>query len=39
MNPKKFLTSYEIVVVLAGGDAQTLVKSLIMAVEDITHDW
>jgi exonuclease V gamma subunit len=25
--------------VSAGGDTQTLAKSLIMAVEDIAHDW
>ena len=31
-NPKNFLASYETAVVSAGGDTQTLVKSLIMAV-------
>ena len=38
-NPTKFLASYEIAIVSAGGDAQVLAKSLIMAVEDIAHDW
>jgi hypothetical protein len=38
-NPKKFLASYETAMVSAGGDTQTLAKSLIMAVEDIAHDW
>ena len=37
--PRKFLASYETVIVSAGGDAQVLAKSLIMAVEDIAHDW
>jgi len=37
-NPRKFLASYETVVTSAGGDAQILAKSLIMAVEDIAHD-
>jgi hypothetical protein len=34
-----FLASYETAVTSAGGDAQILTKSLIMAVEDIAHDW
>jgi hypothetical protein len=34
-----FLASYETAVTSAEGDAQILTKSLIMAVEDITHDW
>jgi hypothetical protein len=38
-NPRKFLASYEIVVTSAGGDAQILAKSLIMAVKDIALDW
>ena len=38
-NPRKFLVSYETAVTSAGGDAQILAKSLIMAVKDITHDW
>jgi hypothetical protein len=38
-NPRKFLVSYEIAVTSAGGDAQILSKSLIMAVEDMAHDW
>ena len=38
-NPRKFLASYETMVTSAGGDAQILAKSLIMAVKDITHDW
>ena len=38
-NPKEFLASYETVVVSTGGDTQTLLKSLIMAVDDIVHDW
>ena len=38
-NPRKFLASYETAVTSAGGDAQILAKSLIMAVKDITHDW
>jgi hypothetical protein len=38
-NPRKFITGYETVVASVGGDAQTLAKSLIMALEDITHDW
>ena len=37
-NPKNFLASYETATVSAGGDTQTLAKSLIMEVEDITHD-
>ena len=35
-NPRKFLVSYETAVT---SDAQILAKSLIMAVEDIAHDW
>jgi hypothetical protein len=38
-NPRKFITSYETAVTSAGGDTQTLAKSLIMALEDIAHDW
>ena len=38
-NPRKFSVSYETIVSSAGGDAQIMVKSLIMAVEDIAHDW
>ena len=38
-NPRKFIASYETAVSLAGGDAQIMVKSLIMVVEDIAHDW
>ena len=38
-NPRKFLVSYETAVTSAGGDAQILAKSLIMAVKDIAHDW
>jgi hypothetical protein len=38
-NPRKFLASYETAVTSAGGDAQILAKSLIMAVEDIALDW
>jgi hypothetical protein len=33
------ITDYETAVTSAGGDAQTLTKYLIMALEDITHDW
>jgi hypothetical protein len=36
---RKFIAGYETVVTSAGGDDQTLTKSLIMALEDITHDW
>jgi len=38
-NPRKFIASYETALSLAGEDAQIMVKSLIMAVEDIAHDW
>ena len=38
-NPGKFIASYETTVSLAGGDAQTMAKSLIMVVKDIAHDW
>jgi hypothetical protein len=38
-NLRKFIAGYKTVVTLAGGDAQTLAKSLIMALEDIAHDW
>jgi hypothetical protein len=38
-NPRKFIASYETAVSSAGGDAQIMAKSLIMAVEDIAHDW
>ena len=38
-NPRKFLASYETTITSARGDAQILAKSLIMAVEDIAHDW
>jgi len=38
-NPRKFIAAYEMAVVSAGGDATTLVKSLILAVEDVAHDW
>ena len=38
-NPRKFISGYETAITSAGGDAQTLAKSLIMALEDITHDW
>ena len=37
-NPGKFIASYETTVYLAGGDIQTLAKSLILAVEDVAHD-
>ena len=37
-NPKKFIASYEMAVFSAGGDKATLVKSLILAVEDVAHD-
>jgi hypothetical protein len=38
-NPRKFIAGYETMVALAGGDAQTLAKSLIMVLEGIAHDW
>jgi len=38
-NPRKFLASYETTVTSVGGDAQILTKSLIMAIEDIAHNW
>jgi hypothetical protein len=38
-NPRKFIAGYETAVTSARGDAQTLAKSLIMALEDIAHDW
>ena len=38
-NPRKFIASYGIAVSSAGGDAQIMAKSLIMAVEDIAHGW
>jgi hypothetical protein len=37
--PRKFIAGYETVVSSTGGDAQTLAKYLIMALEDIAHDW
>lgn len=37
-NPRKFIASYEIVVISAEGDTQALVKSFIMAVDGIAHD-
>jgi hypothetical protein len=36
---RKFLVSYETTVTSVGGDTQILSKSLIMAVEDMAHDW
>ena len=38
-NPRKFIAGYEIAIASAGGDTQTLAKSLIMALKDIAHDW
>ena len=38
-NPRKFIAAYEMVVFLAGGDAATVVKWLILAIEDVAHDW
>jgi len=38
-NPRKFIVAYETTMFLAGGDATTLAKSLILTVEDIAHDW
>jgi hypothetical protein len=38
-NPRKFLASYETTITSAGGDANILAKSLILAVDDIVHDW
>jgi hypothetical protein len=38
-NPKKFIVGYETTVFSARGDAMTLVKSLILAIEDVAHDW
>ena len=38
INPRKFIASYETAVSSAGGNAQTMAKSLIMTVEDIAHD-
>jgi hypothetical protein len=38
-NPRKFIVGYETAVTSAGGDSQTLAKSLIMMLEDIAHDW
>ena len=38
-NPRKFIIGYETAVTSVGGDAQTLAKSLIIALEDIVHDW
>ena len=38
-NPRKFIAAYETTVFSARGDATTLVKSLILAVEDIAYDW
>lgn len=38
-NPAKFIASYEAAVHSAGGDSTTLAKSLIMAVEEVAHDW
>ena len=37
-NPRKFIVAYETAVFSARGDATTLVKSLILAVEDVAHD-
>ena len=39
INPRKCIAGYEMAMFLAGGDATTLAKSLILAVEDVTHDW
>lgn len=33
------MASYETTIILAGGDTNNLAKSLIMAVDGITHDW
>lgn len=38
-DPRKFIASFEAAVHSAGGDSTTLAKSLIMAVEDIAHEW
>ena len=38
-NPRKFIIGSKTAVTSVGGDAQTLAKSLIMALEDIAHDW
>lgn len=38
-NPRKSIAAYEMIVFLAGGDAATLAKSLILAVENVAHDW
>jgi len=38
-NPKKFIASFEAAVHSVGGDTNILAKSLIMAIEDIAHDW
>jgi hypothetical protein len=38
-NPNKFIVGYETAVFSAGGDATTLAKSLILAIEDVAHDW
>ena len=37
-NLRKFIASYETAIASAG-DAQTLAKSLIMALKDVAHDW
>jgi len=38
-NPRKFIASNETALSLAGEHAKIMAKSLIMAVEDIAHDW
>jgi hypothetical protein len=38
-NPRKFIIGYQTAITSTEGDAQTLAKSLIMALKDISHDW
>lgn len=38
-NPKKFIANYETAIYSAGGDANTLAKSLILSMEDIASGW
>jgi hypothetical protein len=38
-DPHKFLMCYEVAIASAGGDEGTLIKSLIISLEDATTNW
>jgi hypothetical protein len=38
-DPRKFLMCYKAVIASAGGDEATLIKSLIISLEDATTNW